>query len=58
MKCLYNVLELREYKGTKNFDDFFGAVASIKTDEVKGWTSDLVVQRQKYFADLTQSITK
>ncbi|AJP37316.1 hypothetical protein H828_YJM1478B00323 [Saccharomyces cerevisiae YJM1478] len=48
----------REYKGTKNFDDFFGAVASIKTDEVKGWTSDLVVQRQKYFADLTQSITK
>ncbi|QHS71799.1 5'-deoxynucleotidase SPAR_B03380 [Saccharomyces paradoxus] len=48
----------REYKGTKNFDDFFGAVASIKTDEVKSWTSDLVMQRRKFFADLTQSINK
>ncbi|CAI4055930.1 hypothetical protein SKDZ_02G3480 [Saccharomyces kudriavzevii ZP591] len=45
----------RQYKGTKNFDDFFGAVTSIKTGEVMSWTNDLVIQRQNFFATLAQS---
>ncbi|CAI4037472.1 hypothetical protein SMKI_02G3490 [Saccharomyces mikatae IFO 1815] len=48
----------REYKGMKNFEEFFGAVANIKTDEVKSWTNDLVKQRQNFFADLAQSTNK
>ncbi|CAI4060342.1 hypothetical protein SUVZ_04G4510 [Saccharomyces uvarum] len=42
----------RQYKGKKNFDDFFRAVTSVKTDEVKSWTNDLVIQRQNFFANL------
>ncbi|CEP22144.1 unnamed protein product [Cyberlindnera jadinii] len=39
----------REFKGTKNLDQFWGARSSIKTDEVKQWTEALWQKRVQFW---------
>lgn len=38
-----------KYKGEKNLEQFWSAMSSIHTEEVKGWASDLFTLRQELF---------
>lgn len=44
----------RRHKGTKDLNQFYSAVSSIKTEEVKEWTESLLRRRAKFFEGLEQ----
>ena len=40
------------YEGKKDLSQFYGCVKEITTDEVSGWTHDLLAEREVYFNSL------
>lgn len=42
----------KRHSGTKDLSQFYGAVSSIKTEEVKSWVSHLVKRRTEFFQQL------
>lgn len=39
----------KQNNGKRDLDQFWGAISSIKTDEVKGWAQDLLKKRQEFY---------
>ncbi|SCW00524.1 LAFE_0C06084g1_1 [Lachancea fermentati] len=42
----------RKYNGKKDLEQFWSAIESIKTEEVKGWAKDLLQKRQDFYKSL------
>ncbi len=42
----------QQLNGSKNFQEFFHSVKSIKTEEVKQWVNELITLRNEYFESL------
>ena len=48
----------KQYKGAKNFQDFFRKVPLLTTEEVTRWTNELLELRQQYFDSLALDVVK